>query len=192
MIVVPQRAQRFINVTVWLVGRVESGQHVGIMLIAEVPDLVKVAGVAVTLRRRKPIVIAHEDGRAIMGHVGRAGATDVMTVIERPDGLRGEAGITRLPHCYRLLGDFVKLLRWELVESLVVGGANLAGRCIWGFRVRGIERGNRLCDRHDRKWINEWRSDWAGWQASSRTQIWHSLLKLLTLSPGSSTQTTLG
>src|SRR5215470_3289567 len=117
---------------------------------------------AILVNRGKPIVVAHEDGHAVTGLVGWAGASGMMTVIEAPDGLHGKARITRLAHLYRLLGDFVKLLRWELIECLIVGGANFAGCCIRGFRVRGTERGNGLRDRHDRKRINEWRGDRTG------------------------------
>src|SRR5262245_7525331 len=138
---------------------------------------------AILVNRGKPIVVAHEDGHAVTGRVGWAGASDMMTVIEAPDGLHGKARITRLTHLYRLLGHLVKFLRWEQVKCLVVGGANFAGRCIRGFRVRGIKRRNGLCDRHDRKRINEWRGDWAGRQTGSSTYIRHALLKLR-LSPG--------
>ena len=56
VVVVPQGAHRLIDVAVRLVVRVESGQHVGIVLIAEVPGGVEVAGVAVAFRRRVPVV----------------------------------------------------------------------------------------------------------------------------------------
>src|SRR4029077_4819488 len=47
MVVIPQGAERFINVAVGLVGRVKSSQHVGILLIVEVPDLEEIAREAV-------------------------------------------------------------------------------------------------------------------------------------------------
>src|SRR6266436_2553093 len=45
VIVVPQCAQSFVDVTIWLVVRVESRQHIRIVLIAEVPNAVEVARV---------------------------------------------------------------------------------------------------------------------------------------------------
>src|SRR5215467_13386284 len=83
---------------------------------------------AILVDRGKPIVVAHEDRHAVTGRVGWAGASDMMTVIEAPDGPHEKVRITRLTHLYRMMGNFVKLLRWELVECQVHGCTNFAGR----------------------------------------------------------------
>src|SRR5262249_5140062 len=51
MVVVPECTQRLVDVAGGLVGRVEAGQRVRIVLITEVTVAVEIAGVAVALRR---------------------------------------------------------------------------------------------------------------------------------------------
>src|SRR5713226_9546460 len=89
--------------------RVESRQHIRIVLVAEVSNAVEVAGVAVTLgrgmpvvkvrghrgnseaavlvRRRKAIDVPRELGNAVGGLIGWARTGNVCTVVEGPDGL---------------------------------------------------------------------------------------------------------
>ena len=50
MVVVPERAQIFVDISVGLIRRAESGQHVRVILVAEVPDTIEVAGVSVAFR----------------------------------------------------------------------------------------------------------------------------------------------
>ena len=50
MVVVPQRAQSFVDISVGLIRRAESGQHVRVILVAVVPYAVKVARVSVAFR----------------------------------------------------------------------------------------------------------------------------------------------
>src|SRR5712691_5178389 len=89
----------------WRVGGVESGQHLGIVLITEVPRWVEVAGVAVTFRRGMPIVqvrghrresktgivflvyrgqpidVARHLGNTVVGRIGWARAKDLQRAI---------------------------------------------------------------------------------------------------------------
>lgn len=63
VVVIPQCAQRFVDVAVGFVVRVESGRDFRIILIARMPSRVEVTGVAVTFRRRVPVVKVGGRGR---------------------------------------------------------------------------------------------------------------------------------
>src|SRR5580658_3693870 len=95
MIVVPQRAQSFVNISVGRIRRAESGQHVRVILVAVVPDTIKIAGVSVAFRwivgivkmgryrrhseaavlreRRQRVDVARQLWRAVIRQVGRPG-----------------------------------------------------------------------------------------------------------------------
>ncbi len=177
VIVIPQGAQGFIDVAVGCVVRVESRQHIRIVLIAEVPNAVEVARVAVAFRRGMAIVkvggnrgnskaavhvgrgesidVACELGYAVVGLIRWARTGNVGAVAEGPDGLARKVG--RLYYGDRLLGKFVEP-GWHdrepagiQLRGLVGCRANLAGRGIRGSCRRRTKRRNRLRDRHDRK-----------------------------------------
>src|SRR5258708_18072652 len=117
VIVIPQRAQSFVDVTVGLVVGIKSGQHIGIVLIAETPRGVEVAWVAVTLRRivsvvkmranrrhakarivhlgdrRQGIDVARDLRRAIERLIGRPWAARSRAVVESPNGLLAQVGM---------------------------------------------------------------------------------------------------
>ena len=176
VVVIPERAQRFVDVASGCVVRVEPGQDFRIVLIAEVSSRVEIAGVAVTFRRRVPVVqvgghgrkskagivylvhrgqavdVARHLGHAVVGLVGRAGAADrVNMVTEAPDGLRWQVLVTRLAGRKLLLSELVNP-GWREREAqgrgLVTSRANLCAISSTA-RVRADRgRGAQRRDRH--------------------------------------------
>src|SRR5262245_58765083 len=107
MIVVPERAQRFINIAGSGMGRENSSQHIGIMLVIELADFKKVARKAVAFRGGVSVVqvrsnrgyakaiivilgqgveVAHQNWLAVFGYISWPGHHSV----EAPQGLRGQ------------------------------------------------------------------------------------------------------
>src|SRR5712691_6013975 len=187
VIVIPQCAQSFVDVASRCVVRVESCQHIRIVLIAEVPNAVEVAGVAVAFRRGMPIVkmrgnrgnskaavlvcrwkpidVACELGNAVVGLIRWARTGNVGAVAEGPDGLARKVG--RLYYADRFLGKFVEP-GWHdrepagiQLRGLMGCRANFTGRGIGGSCRRRTKRRNGLRDRHDRKGLNECSCRWA-------------------------------
>jgi len=135
VIVIPQRTQGLVDVTVGLMGGVESGEHVRVVLVAEVARRVEVARIAVALRRVVGVVqvsgdrghaepgvvhlrdrwqgvdITRELRLAVKRLVRRAGAAWTCAVVETPDGLRGQRGIVGLPRRELPLVELVESAR---------------------------------------------------------------------------------
>ncbi len=172
VIVIPKRAHRFIDVAEGRMRGVEPGQHLGIVLIAEVSGSVEVAGVAVTLRRGVPVVqvgghrresktgvvllvywgqpvnVAGHLGGAVVSRVGWArahGAVLGVLVIETPDGLCGQVCVTRLADRKLFLGKLVNHWRREREHVDVQLRGLVTSRAGAGIRAdcgHGVQRGD--------------------------------------------------
>src|SRR5215470_18945923 len=145
MIVVPQRAQRLIDIAIGAdVVRVESGQNIRILLIVEVADLEEIARETIAFRRSvpivemgtdrrhpksavlgrrwEPVVVPHQNWLVVVVDVSWAGAGRVNAVVEGPHCLHSQVG--RLADVYGMLRHVVKRSPLnESTEQLMVPGA---------------------------------------------------------------------
>jgi hypothetical protein len=188
VIVIPERAQRLVDVAVGQMGGIEAGEHVRIILIVILAAREEVLGEAVALGRvvgvvqvgghgREPearvvpgerVDVADQDGSPVVGHVGGARAD----AVEAPDRLLRQ--LIGDGHQPRPLGDLIgdrSGKREPEGRRLVGTGAPLVrepGRGIGGgigidLRRRAQRRpGDGLLDRHDGELHGERRGRGAG------------------------------
>src|SRR6202046_1184423 len=158
MVVIPQRAQRFVDVAGGRVGGGKTRQNVWIVLIAEIANSVKIARIAITLRwvvrvvkmgghrrhseaanfgqRRQRVYVARHLRDPIVRLVSRAGTYRPARALGKtPDRLFRQVG--RLRSLEGPLVHLVHARRWKREHGwvqfgcLVAGGADFATRGIW-------------------------------------------------------------
>src|SRR5262249_937180 len=116
---------------------------------------------SVLIHRRQGVVISHENGRAVMGRIGRTRTGHMSAVVEGPNLLQRK--VRRLPDVYGLLG-YIEEGRPlnEPVQHLIVAGTGFARSGVRRLRRERIQRRDRSRGRQYHKGIHERSRMWTG------------------------------
>src|SRR5580692_10374484 len=173
MVVIEERTERLVDVAGAGMRGENTSEDIGIMLVVEMSALEKVAGKAVTFRRRVSVVQMGRDGVesktaifrwkvvdvanqvrfAVARNVGRTRKCRAGTVVESPHGLQRKFRVQT--DLRRTLCDLVELLGGKQLESLMRARALLSRGGVGINGRRGGETGHRRGHRHDRHRLDE-------------------------------------